>query len=291
MNTPPKKYIVFDVDETLGYFTQFGLFLHALEMYFQNHTLIYSNFIHLLDLYPEFIRPHMFAVLKYIHNMRADGTCDGMFIYTNNQAPRSWVIHITKFLEYKCNVKNMFDRIIAAYKINGKLIELGRSRHDKCFDDLVNVTKIEPNSEVCFVDDMLHTRMQLKNIFYIHVLPYIAFLPVDVMIERVLKSEFGKQHINPLEHSHFASIVKLHMGDIKYLHDLHSNSSFISMYNRTSTINKISEFKVAGKKLLSYIKYFLKHNMPITSMSSRKSSTVKTRYKKKVKWCTKRRFP
>lgn len=289
---PPKKYMVFDVDETIGYFTQFGLFSHALQMYFQNHKIVNDNFVSILDLYPEFIRPHIITVFKYIHKMRIDGTCDGMYIYTNNQAPRSWVINITKFLEHKCKETNLFDRIIAAYKINGKIIELGRSRHDKCFDDLVNITNIDPNSEVCFVDDMLHTRMQLKNVLYIHVLPYIAFLSVDVMIERILKSEFGKQHINPLEHSHFASIVKLHMGDIKELHDLHSNSSFISMYKGTTTTNKIAEYKGAGKKLLSYIKQFFKYNA-ISTANRRRSSTAKRRYKTQVPCtpCTKRRFP
>ena len=203
--------------------------------------------------------------------------------------------HIYNMINSINNIKDHLKLLYSNKLTNIKNMSIKNTPEDNFnFDytiDLVNVTKIEPNSEVCFVDDMLHTRMQLKNIFYIHVLPYIAFLPVDVMIERVLKSEFGKQHINPLEHSHFASIVKLHMGDIKELHDLHSNSSFISMYNRTSTINKLSEFKGAGKKLLSYIKYFFKYNTTITSMSSRKSSTVKKRYKKKVKWCTKRRFP
>ena len=63
MLTSP-KIVVFDLDETLGYFTQFGIFYDCLNNYLKNEMFLSENedFNTLMDLYPELIRPKMFSI-------------------------------------------------------------------------------------------------------------------------------------------------------------------------------------------------------------------------------------
>ena len=75
------KYAVFDVDETLGYFSQFGAFVDALNNYYSDFSrVVFDNFNELLDLYPEFIRPNMIQILKYVSEKRREGACKGIII-------------------------------------------------------------------------------------------------------------------------------------------------------------------------------------------------------------------
>ena len=64
------KVVVFDVDETLGYFMEFGIFWNALSMYTKEHKigveLSQYEFNQILDLYPEFIRPNILSILNYL---------------------------------------------------------------------------------------------------------------------------------------------------------------------------------------------------------------------------------
>ena len=53
------KIVVFDLDETLGYFTELGIFWDCLKNYLKiknvNKTLSQTDFNNVLDLYPEFL--------------------------------------------------------------------------------------------------------------------------------------------------------------------------------------------------------------------------------------------
>ena len=125
------KYAVFDVDETLGYFSQFGAFIDALNNHYNDFSrVVFDNFNELLDLYPEFIRPNMIEILKYVSEKKREGVCKGIIIYTNNQGPRSWVEYISKYFDYKVGTQ-VFDQIIAAYKVNGKLCRKDERRKIK----------------------------------------------------------------------------------------------------------------------------------------------------------------
>jgi hypothetical protein len=61
------KIVVFDLDETLGYFTDLGMFLDCLSKTLYNREIIQDEFNQILDLYPEFIRPNIIAILNYLH--------------------------------------------------------------------------------------------------------------------------------------------------------------------------------------------------------------------------------
>jgi hypothetical protein len=133
------KVVVFDLDETLGYFVEFGIFWDCLQQYFTNHKINYSltqeDFNLLLDLYPEFLRPNIITLLKYLMYKKKSKCCHKMLIYTNNQGPNHWCKQLIHYFENKINFE-LFDQIINAFKINGEVIEFCRTTHDKSFHEL-----------------------------------------------------------------------------------------------------------------------------------------------------------
>ena len=264
------KYIVFDVDETLGYFSQLGSFIDAISFYNKDFSgSVFERFNEILDLFPEFVRPKMIETLKYIHEKKANGKCSGLFIYTNNQGPRSWVQHIAKYFDYKVgNIERnhnetnpLFDKIIAAYMINGKVIEPGRTSQNKTYDDLLRITGISPQAEVCFVDDLNHPDMRHENVLYLNVKPYVKTLSTDEMIQRYLKSPLASTIVDTRD---FAAVIGERMGSVKKqnriinlnLHD----ANYISLntpFDNASSREDV-EYKNSGEKLFNYIKLFLK---------------------------------
>ena len=186
------KIVVFDLDETLGYFVEFSVFWNCLQQYFTNNRIKYSftqeDFNELLDLYPEFLRPNIMTLLKYLMYKKKSKCCHKMLIYTNNQGPKQWCKQLISYFEDKLNFE-LFDQIIHAFKINGEFIEVGRTSHDKSLHDLVRCTKIPPNSEICFLDDTYYPEMSNEHIYYINVKPYIHDLDFAEMIQRFWNSK------------------------------------------------------------------------------------------------------
>ena len=265
------KYIVFDVDETLGYFSQLGSFIDALSFYNKDFSgsSAYERFNEIFDLFPEFVRPKMIEILKYIHEKKANGKCSGVFIYTNNQGPRSWVQHIAKYFDYKVgngysrndrNTISLFDKIIAAYMINGKIVEPGRTSQNKTYDDLLRITGISPHSEVCFVDDLNHPDMRHDNVLYLNVKPYVKTLSVDEIIQRYLKSPLASTIVSTKE---FIAAISERMGSVKNANHRNLNlhdANYISLntpFDNASSREDV-EYKNSGEKLFNYIKLFLK---------------------------------
>jgi hypothetical protein len=320
------KYIVFDVDETLGYFSQLGSFIDALSFYNKDFSgsLVFERFNEILDLFPEFVRPKMIETLKYIHEKKVNGSCSGVFIYTNNQGPRSWVQHIAKYFDYKVGglernhneINPLFDKIIAAYMINGKIVEPGRTSQNKTYDDLLRITGISPHSEVCFVDDLNHPEMRHESVLYLNVKPYVKTLSADEMIRRYLKSPLASTIVNTRE---FTAAVGERMGSVKNANNSHNHrlnlhdANYISLntpFDNASSREDV-EFKASGDKLFNYIKMFLKtkvhsrrgtkaHSLrgdsqtrrsrhrPSISLSTHQTRKHKTNYRKRLHSKTRR---
>lgn len=260
------KYAVFDVDETLGYFSQFGAFVDAINNYYSDFSrVVFDNFNELLDLYPEFIRPNMIEILKYVSEKRREGACKGIIIYTNNQGPRIWVANISKYFDYKVGTQ-VFDQIIAAFKVNGKIVQEGRTTQNKTYDDLVHVANIPKTSEICFVDDLNHPGMRHQNVLYINVKPYVETLPTTTLIKRYLDSALGK-NILPQNREKFSKSIKKRMGvrdetDYESSPDSRNESNFISLntpIGSSGESSAIQSYKKTGDKILFYIKLFFKN--------------------------------
>ena len=191
------KIVVFDLDETLGYFVEFGMFWDALKHYYKDKdkdndkdipVFNQSLFNKLLDLYPEFTRPNILNILNYLKRKKNNKFCHKLMIYTNNQGPPEWAQHIKGYFEDKLNFA-LFDQIIGAFKVNGKHVELLRTTHMKTHEDFISCTKIPETTQICFIDDVFHPGMSNDNIYYIHIKPYTYDLPFDAIFDRFATSE------------------------------------------------------------------------------------------------------
>ena len=188
------KIIVFDLDETLGFFSQFGTFWELLKK--QNPTLTHADFSKLLDLYPEYLRPNIVSILNFLKHKKITHHCNKIYLYTNNQGPLSWADDIILYLETKIAHK-LFDKIVPAYKIGNKIIEPLRTSHEKSYNDLIRCINCQTHHKICFIDDVYHEKMVHDSVYYINVKPYIHMLPFEEIICRFMHSgHVGMEHVD-----------------------------------------------------------------------------------------------
>ena len=270
--TCTSKIVVFDLDETLGYFMELGIFWDALNAYIKykkiNKLINQDLFDSLLDLYPEFLRPNILGILNYLKKKKEKKHCNKLIIYTNNQGPTEWANYIIKYFEKKINYK-MFDQIIAAYKIQGKRVELCRTTHMKSHSDLIKCTKIPDKTQICFIDDVYHPKMANDNINYINVNPYIYDLDFNDMIERFLNSNILSNTERSItersitERSITETFILKFMNKYKYVYAKKTNES--------QNIDKI-----ISKKILYYLsQFFKKKNIEIQTNKTNKTNKTK----------------
>ena len=231
----PDKIVVFDVDETLGYFTQLGIFWDTLNVYYKNvdngndnhqdddeyilkiqskqtHQDLFNT---LIEIYPEFLRVNILAILNYIKRKKEKKKCKHIMIYTNNHGSKEWINLITNYIHEKINYK-LFDRVIRAFKINGKIMEMCRSTHEKTTSDFFNCTKIPSNSQICFLDDVYYSNMVDENVYYIKLKPYTYNLPFELMIQRFIACKYGKKITDENKFIHFMNEF-IHRYDFVYV--------------------------------------------------------------------------
>jgi len=237
-----KKVVVFDLDETLGYFGQLGRFCNLLDEYYKNPNKSYSIFNGLMDLYPEFTRPNIINILKHLLQKKKENKCQAVMIYTNNTGERKWAEHIKGYFEYKLNSK-IFEQIIAAFKINGKIVEINRTSHEKSVDDFFRCTKLPSDIEICFIDDLFHPKMNNDNVYYIHVKEYKHLLPATEMLNRYLNSPLSSDIKNKDEFKQFT------MFNLKY-----------SVVEKDKHEHEIDI--IVSKKMLEHIKEFFDKDEP-----------------------------
>jgi hypothetical protein len=259
------KIVVFDLDETLGYFTQYGIFWDSLTNYIKNKhkkQLTQSDFDDILDLFPEFLRPNIINILTYLKTKKKTNCCHKMMIYTNNTGPGEWARHIIGYFEGITKYK-LVDQIIAAFKINGQRVEICRTTQNKTHKDLVKCTKIPADAEICFMDDSFYPEMANDNIYYINIKPYYYDLPFEEMLERFNKSDIGKQLIeNDADFNH------LMMEQIKLF-----NYMVVDKDEKEYEVDK-----VLGKHIISHLQTFFNRstkNRTIKNRGTKKNKTLK----------------
>lgn len=267
-----KKVVVFDLDETLGYFGEFGRFCNLLDDFYKNSNKSYSIFNELLDLYPEFIRPNIVNILKYLLEKKKENKCQAVMIYTNNTGEKKWAQHITGYFESKLKSK-IFEQIIGAFKINGKIVEINRTTHDKSVDDFFRCTKLSPDIEICFIDDLFHPKMSTENVYYIHVKEYKYQIPYNEMVKRYLDSPLSNDIKNKDEFKQFT------LFDIKY--------NVLDKKKHEYDIDII-----VGKKMMEHIKEFFNKDEPKMEPKIELKSYSKTNksksFKKKISYTNNR---
>lgn len=259
------KIVVFDLDETLGYFTQYGIFWDSLTNYLKikNATpLSQSDFDDILDLFPDFLRPNIINILTYLKNKKKTNCCSKMMIYTNNTGPREWARHIIRYFEGKINYK-LVDQIIAAFKINGKRVEICRTTQNKTHNDLIKCTKIPADAEICFMDDSFYPEMANDNIYYINVKPYYYDYTFEEMLLKFKESVVGKRIIKNDEK--FDEIMLEHIKLFKYI--------VVEKNEKEYEVDK-----VLGKHIISHLQTFFNRstkNRTIKNRGTRKNKTLK----------------
>lgn len=196
--------IVFDLDETIGHFSQLYNFWNLLSIYL-NKELEQRYFNNLIDLFPLFLRPNILSLMKNIKDKKKKNICNYVMIYTNNTGPYYWGELIKNYFDYKLKYK-LFDKIIRAFKIDGKQIEVCRTSHEKSYKDFINCTKLPKNTKVCFLDDVYHEEMVNDNVLYINIEPYHHNENYNVMCERFYKKNKNLFYTNLRDYINFINI-------------------------------------------------------------------------------------
>ena len=266
------KIVVFDLDETLGYFMELGMFWDALKAYIKYKqlkiTMDQSLFNDILDLYPEFLRPNITGILNYLKDKKEKNHCGKLMIYTNNQGPIEWAKYIIKYFENKINYK-IFDQIIGAFKIQGKKVEVCRTTHMKTHKDLIKCTKIPEDTQICFLDDVYYPDMSNEKIYYINLKPYVHDLGFDDMITRLLKSDI----LSPEDPTSCRAFMMTFLKKFNYI--------YVSKTAETQQIDKI-----LSKKILQHLQIFFKMKPigPDTYKKKNKTRNNKTIHNKTLKY-------
>ena len=256
------KIVVFDLDETLGYFTEFGIFWDCLIYYLKNKnkdTITQSDFNDILDLFPEFLRPNIINILNYLKNKKQSLCCHKMMIYTNNSGPKEWAHHIIDYFSKKINYK-LFDQLISAFKINGKVVEVCRTTHDKTYNDFIKCTKLPINAEICFLDDTFYPEMANDNIYYINVKPYYHDLKFEYMLDKFSKSDIGKKIIN---------------NDDKFIKIMNEQ---IKLYKYDCINKETNEYemdKIVGKQIVKHLQEFFNKTKKNKTIRNKKVKNYK----------------
>jgi hypothetical protein len=297
------KVVVFDVDETLGDFSQFSIFGHVLEEYFNKPDIMYRYFNDLVDLYPEIIRPNMVRILDYIRKKKNDGTCSKVMIYTNNTGPDKWVGHIRKYFEHKLRMnasKNtgdlviippLFDHTIGGYKPNneGSLSSSSfpqRTTSHKTVNEFIRCGRLPTDIEICFLDDLEHPKMVDERVYYIKLQGYHSYIPFDMFVIRFLNSAlyrdiFDKFHI-PSITSGLSSTSKKQVLSIE-IYNLFVKFANIAGYNAKTSKQKLNPREIEeiiSKYIVYHLQQFFREGPPQPPNSLRSSQRRRHTHKK-----------
>ena len=196
--TKKKHVFVFDLDETIGSFAELYHLFQCIQyiqeqqkrpLYGSVRTLLFS----LLDEYPEFFRYGIEILFQYLNEKKKKGNQDvQIYIYTNNHClPTTWTSHIIAYIEAKWKVPKLFDNILCAFKVRGKIVECRRTTNDKTYNDLIQCIRLGSNTELCFIDNVYFPKMKQRMVYYLRPKPYYHYVHRKTIIERFLLSKVG----------------------------------------------------------------------------------------------------
>ena len=198
VNPSPIKAIVFDVDETLGSFSDLFILWNQIRPQDASPTVLNERFIQLALLYPEFIREGIVESLKYIHKKILAGKSHKVYLYTNNQCTYpEWIkliIHYMDYLVHGNTQSSMFERPICAFKINNRVVDTRRTTPFKTHSDFIRCSLLPKYTEICFIDDTKYAEMIHARVYYIQPPPYYHSLHSTTIHERFIANYPECQH-------------------------------------------------------------------------------------------------
>jgi hypothetical protein len=184
---PPKrkKVIVFDLDETIGHFHHLQIICKCYAD-IMKRKLTQNDFDAILDLFPEFFRPGILTIFDFLFNKKKDNHLYKLYIYTNNQCGEEWVKMIVNYIHSKIH-PGLFDKIINAFKIKNRIVELKRTSNSKIYSDFIQCTMLPEDAiETCFIDNTYYENMCDSRVYYILPKAYFHSLSKAAMIRRVV---------------------------------------------------------------------------------------------------------
>ena len=153
------RYIIFDVDETIGYFAELNIFVSMLLKIMDKESLSQNIFNNLCLQNERMFRPGIFKILSYINKKKKKYDDIRIIVYSNNSISKKWIDMICNFISFKLHTRHFFDKVIGAYKIDDIIVERCRSSYKKSVDDLLNCICPHTNSTYLFIDDKHHSNM------------------------------------------------------------------------------------------------------------------------------------
>tara|TARA_Y100000816_G_C26086996_1_gene573763 strand:+ start:1258 stop:2046 length:789 start_codon:yes stop_codon:yes gene_type:complete len=160
---PKKNVIIFDLDETIGHFYQVSHIYEGLKFYYPGKFQL-NEFFGLLDTMPNVFHPRIFDVFKYLKKVKKKKNLK-IIIYSNNTGTPKWANMIKKYIEHKIGGK-LFDKVITAWKVDGKIYQKCRTTYRKTYKDILRCGKISKKAKIYFVDDSYHPDMLHNNVYY-----------------------------------------------------------------------------------------------------------------------------
>lgn len=183
------KIVVFDFDETIGDFIQLKVLWESIKIilnYTDNDT---DKLYNILNIFPNFFRPKIMSILKYLLKMKKEGLCKYIMIYSNNPN-KVWIQQICNYINGKHEQK-VFHKIICAFKSKGLIIEPHRKSNHKNKEELLECLNLPLNTQICFIDDQYYELMDTDNVYYINIKPYFYSLNNIELIDTYYKY-YGK---------------------------------------------------------------------------------------------------
>jgi len=255
-NKNKHKVVVFDMDETLGCFTDLEALWNVIETeklsFSQPHLNRQERFNILLDLYPEFLRYGIVNILEYLYYKKTHSDFIGVYIYTNNQVSKRWSKMIIDYLETRNKVSGLFNQIIHAFKINKRIIEPLRSSNIKSHGDFIRCSVLPANTELCFIDNTYYKKMHHNKIYYIQPKPFFHGLKTGVILQRLMDSSILTTKTDKLFMTHFLD-----------------NNLITSVEKSQTTVN---EDTLVSRKILYHIQDFFL--MTTRNKNTRKNKIV-----------------
>lgn len=262
--TKNAKTFVFDLDETIGHFSEIYILFQFIE---HNQSTLFENdkqcLYFLLDIFPEVFRYGIEIIFQYLHKKKEKNKTM-VYIYTNNSCiPITWTTYISEYIEQKWKVDDLFNNIVRAFKINGKVVEHKRTTGEKIYEEFLHCVQLPKKTELCFLDNSEHSLMKHIYVYYLQPKPYYIGLSRNEITQRFINAMKEKCENNIQEE----------------LENYYKNNELVINDNKKTYQDSILDMKIS-KKLLQCVQKFYKYKI-VKIHTRKKRSSIKNKTQKK----------